>query len=189
MDVGIFKTSGLRLKLWIIIPPLLMVSVGLGSHAWRQRAVWKLQETQALSEFLPPLITARKDVAALFDSFKGSTGSEMGSGDQLISFLQDMAQLNDFMLDTIDIVDRRNSSPESSQALPVLNAVVRGRGDFTSVQMYINEAKSRQQLLSVDSLRVNKPSDGAGAGIYDVEIVFELMQLNEMKTVSGGGIR
>jgi hypothetical protein len=67
-----------------------------------------------------------------------------------------------------------------------MNAVVRGRGDFTAVQMYINEAKSTQQLLSVDAIKVQKPSEEAAEGMYDVEIVFELLLLDEMKSVAGG---
>lgn len=182
MDVGIFKTSGIRLKLWLMLPPLLMVSIGLGSLAWRQRAQWQLEETEALSEILPPLIAARRDVMELFEGFGSATGNDVGSEDQLISILQDMAQQNEFMLDTVSRVDRTRKT----QAIPIMNAVVRGRGDFTAVQMYINEAKSAQQLLSVDAIKVQMPSEEAEPGVYDVEIVFELLLLDEMKSIAGG---
>ena len=79
MDVGKFKVSGIRLKTWLIIPPLLMASVGLGSRAWQRRAQWRLQETKALSEVLPPFITARKNTIDLFEGFKTATGGELGS--------------------------------------------------------------------------------------------------------------
>jgi hypothetical protein len=182
MDVGIFKTSSARLTLWLLLPPLLMVSIGLGSNAWRVRAQWQLEETEALSEILPPLIAARRDVKGLFKGFGAASGNELGSEDQLISFLQDMAQQNEFMLDTVNRVDRTRKT----EVLPIMNAVVRGRGDFTAVQMYINEAKSTQQLLSVDAIKVQKPSEEAAEGMYDVEIVFELLLLDEMKSVAGG---
>ena len=182
MDVGIFKTSGTRLQLWLILPPLIMVSVGLGSHAWQERAQWKLEETQALSEILPPLIAARRDVMNLFKDFVSASGSELGSEDQLISFLQDMAQQNEFMLDTVNRVNLK----KKNLAVPAMHAVVRGRGDFTAVQLYINEAKSAQQLLSVDAVKIQKPSEEVGEGIYDVEIVFELLLLDELKSITGG---
>ena len=182
MDVGIFMVSAGRLKTWLIIPPLLMVSVGLGSHAWRQRAQWQLQETKALSELLPPFIEARRDTLALFEGFKTSSGGELGSEDQLISFLQDMAQQNDFMVNTVNVVDQQ----KQQQVVPVLNAVVRGQGNFTAVQLYINEAKSRQRLLSVESIKVAKPTERSGGGTFDVEIVFELLLLDGMKAFDGG---
>jgi hypothetical protein len=184
MDVGIFKNSGVRLKLWLILPPLLMISLGLGTRAWRERAKWQLEQTQALSEILPPLISARRDVVGLFKGFSTSSGGELDSEDQLISFLQDMAQQNEFMLDTVNRIEQK----KQKRALPVMNAVVRGRGDFTAVQMYINEAKSGQQLLSVDAINIQQPPDTVGEGIFDVEIVFELLLLDEMESIAGGAI-
>ena len=80
MDVGIFKTSGIRLKIWLIVPPLLIVILGLGSHAWRQRAEWQLQETEAYSEILPQLMSARRNTALLLNSFRGSSGDDFRFG-------------------------------------------------------------------------------------------------------------
>lgn len=182
MDVGIFMASGRRLKAWLIIPPLLMVSAGLGSHAWQQRAEWRLQETKALSEVLPPFIAARKAATDLFEDFKTSDGGELGSEDQLISFLQDMAQKNDFMVGTVNVVAQN----KQQQAVPVLNAVVRGEGDFSAIQLYINEVKSEQRLLSVSSIKIVQPTDRSTGDMYDVEIIFELLLLDEMKIFNGG---
>ena len=184
MDVGKFKVSGIRLKTWLILPPLLMASVGLGSHAWRQRAQWRLQETKALSAVLPTFIAARKDAIGLFEGFKTATGGELGSEDQLISFLQDMAQQNNFMVDTVNVVSRNKQ--RQKKAIPVLNAVVRGEGDFTAIQLYINEVKSEQRLLSVNSIKIVQPTDVSGGDLFDVEIVFELLLLDEMKSFNGG---
>ena len=184
MDVGIFMASGRRLRAWLIIPPLLMVSVGMGSHAWQQRAQWQLEKTTALSEVLPPFITARKDAITLFDGFKTSEGEELGSEDQLISFLQDMAQQNDFIVDTVNMV---NQKIRQQKAVPVLNAVVHGAGDFTAIELYINEVKSGQRLLSVSSIKILQPNnDGSEGRLYDVEIVFELLLLDGMKALNGG---
>lgn len=183
MDVGKFKVSGVRLKAWLIIPPLLMAGVGLGSHAWQGRAQWRLQEAKALSEVLPPFIAARKAAVGLFEGFKTAVGGELGSEDQLISFLQDMAQQNDFMVDTVNVVDRKN---QQQKAVQVINAVVRGKGDFTAIQLYVNEVKSEQRLISVDSIKIAQPTDISGGDLYDVDIVFELLLLDEMKSFNGG---
>lgn len=175
--------SGGRLRAWLIIPPLLIVSVGLGSHAWQQRAGWRLQETQALSEVLPPFITARKAAIGLIKGFRTATGGELGSEDQLISFLQDMAQKTDFIVDTVNVVDWKN---QQQKAVPVLNAAVSGQGNFTAIQLYINQVKTEQQLLSVSSIVVKQPTENSEGGLYDVKIVFELLLLNEMKAFRGG---
>ena len=106
----------------------------------------------------------------------------MGSENQLISFLQDMAQQNDFMVETVNVVDRK----KPQQAVPVLYAVVRGEGDFTAVKLYINEVKSEQRLLSVDSIKVLQSEERPGSGLFDVEIVFELLLLDEIKALDGG---
>jgi len=183
MDVGIFMASGRRLRAWLIIPPLLIVSVGLGSHAWQQRAQWQLQETKALSEILPPFITARKTAVDLFEGFKTAEGGELGSEDQLISFLQEMAQQNNFLVDTVSVVSQKQ---QQQKDVPVLNAVVRGQGDFTAIQLYINEVKTKQRLLSADSIKIVQPTEASGGELYDVEIVFELLLLDGMKTFNGG---
>ena len=183
MDVGIFMVSGGRLRMWLIIPPLLMVSVGLGSHAWQQRAQWRLQETKALSDVLPPFVAARRDAVELIEGFKTSSGEELGSENQLISFLQDMAQKNNFMVGTVNVVVREKRQQKD---VPVLNAVVRGQGDFTAIQLYINEVKTEQRLLSVSSIKIVQPTERSIGDGYDVEIIFELLLLNEMKAFNGG---
>ena len=183
MDVGIFIASGRRLGAWLIIPPFLIVSVGMGSYAWQQRAEWQLEKTNALSEVLPSFISARKAAVTLFEGFQTSVGEELGSEDQLISFLQDMAQQNDFIVDTINVVDRKN---QQQKAVPVLNAVVRGAGDFSAIQLYINEVKTGQRLLSVSSIKIVPPDNLSEGALYDVELVFELLLLDDMKAFNGG---
>lgn len=181
MDIGFFKVSCVRLQAWLIIPPLLMVTVGLGSYAWQQRAQWQLQETQALSDVLPPFIAARKAASDLFEGLKTDSGGELGSEDQLISFLQDIAQQYEFTVEAVNVVDQKQQSSS------VLNVAVRGEGNFTAVQLYINEAKSKQRLLSVDSIRIMQPSEQSEGGSYDVEIVFDLLLMDEIKALGGGG--
>ena len=178
--------SGRRLKAWLIIPPLLIVGIGLSSNAWRQRSHWQLQKTRALSEVLPSFITARKDVGNLIDGFKQSSAGEIGSEDQLISFLQDMAQQNDFLVDTVNVVNQKNQrQPQQQKAIPVINAVVKGSGDLAAIQLYINQVKTAQRLLSVSSLRMSPPKDSSVKS-YNAEIVFELILLDELQTAKGG---
>ncbi len=185
MDVGIFMASGGRLRAWLIIPPLLIVSVGLGSHAWQQRAEWRLQETQALSEVLPPFIAARKEAVELIEGFKTAAGGELASEDQLGSFLQEMAEQNNFSTGTT--VSMVNQKKQKQTAVPVLHAVVNGAASFTDIQLFINAVKTEQRLLSVSSLKITQPTElTEGDGLYDVEIVFELLLLDEMKAFNGG---
>jgi len=184
MDVGIFMVSGWRLRAWLIIPPLIMVSVGMGSHAWQQKAEWQLQETTALSEVLPSFITARKEAIDLVEGFKSERSGELASKDQLGSFLQDMAEQNNFSMGTaVSMPDQKN---KQQKAVPVQNFVVVGAASFTDIQLFINEVKTEQKLLSVNSIQIKQPTELSEDGLYDVEIVFELLLLDEMKAFNGG---
>jgi hypothetical protein len=182
MDVGIFLASRKRLMVWLIVPPLFIAGIGLSSYAWQQRAHWQLQETKALAEVLPPIITARKEVLELIKGFNSSAGGELGSENQVILFLQDMDQLNDFVVESVDVVELKGAK---KKAVPVLNAVVNGSGDFRSIEQYINKVKTEQRLLSVNSIRVSQPKEPT-AGAYEVAIIFELLLLDDMKAFNGG---
>ena len=184
MDVGIFIASRARLGVWLVIPPLLMVTVGLGSHAWQQRAQWQLQEAKALSEILPPFITARKEAVNLVEGFKSEGSGELASKDQLGSFLQDMAEENHFSMGTAVSMPDQKNNPQ--KAVPVQNFVVKGAANFTDIQLFINEVKTEQKLLSVSSIKIMHPAERSGDGLYDVEIIFELLLLDEMKAFNGG---
>ena len=183
MDVGIFMASGRRLMAWVTIPPLLMVSVGMGSHVWNQRAQWQLEETKTLSEVLPSFIVAKESVTELFEGFGSVDVGGLGSEDQLISFLQDMAQQNDFMVDSVSVI---KSKSQQKKAVPTLNAVVLGKGDGTAIPLYMNRVKTEQRLLSVSSIKISQPLEGFLGGLYEVELVFELLQLDGMKAFNGG---
>ena len=163
---------------------LLMVSVGLSSHAWRQRAHWQLQKTEAFSEVLPSFIEVRKDVMGLVDGFKTSAVGDIGSEDQLISFLQDMAQKHNVMVDTVNVVEQKTQR-QQQMTIPAINAVVIGSGDFMAIQLYINEVKAAQRLLSVSSINISMPQNSSSE-LYDVKIVFELLLLDGTKLSEGG---
>lgn len=185
MDIGIFISSGRRLKVWLVTPPLIMVVAGLGSLAWQQRADWQLTKTKALAEVLPGFIEARREAADLAGIFHRAGGGGLASEDQLGSFLQDMALRNDFVVGSVSVVDR--AKQQQLKALPVLYAVVEGTGDLMATQLYINKVKAEQRLLSVDSIRVGQPTDSdATAGQYEVTIVFELLLLDGTQAFAGG---
>jgi len=183
MDAGIFLVSGRRLKAWLILPPILIASVGLGSYAWQQQAEWQLKKAEALSDILPEFIKVREEAVLLVESLHTSVGGELASRDQLGSFLQDMAKYNDFKVATVDII----GAPKSRQnkVIPVLHAMVRGHGDFLSTELYINKVKTEQRLLSVNSIVAQQPEDDSKEGVYDVTIVFELLILDDMAVFNG----
>jgi len=183
MDIGLFISSPRRLTAWLIIPPLLISCFGLSSYAWRQRAHWQLQETKELTEILPPFFMARKSVIEMVDGFRLTTAGEIGSEDQLISFLQEAAPDSGFMVDTVNVTDQNRMKVK--KPVSVLNAVVLGTGSFTAIQLYINEVKSSQRLLSVSSMKIVE-ADEAAEGYYDTELIFELLLLDELKVSSGG---
>jgi hypothetical protein len=185
MDVGIFMANGRRLKAWLIVPPLLIVGVGLSSNAWRQRAHWQLQEARALSGVLPSFIETRKQVAEMIGGLQASSSGELGSEDRLISFLQDMAIKNDFMVESVSIAEQKNKRDNEKHPIPVLSAVVRGSGSLSAIQLYINQVKTEQRLLSVNAIRLESPSDSAN-GSYEAEITFDLILLGELETAKGG---
>lgn len=183
MDVGIFMASGTRLRIWLILPPVLIVSIGLGSHAWQQRAVWKLEETKAISNVLPSFITARGEVLDLVESFKTDGGKDLVSQAQMGSFLQEMAEQNNFTGTSVSTPDQKN---QPQKAVPVQNYMVKGSARFMDIQLFINKAKSEQRLISVSSIKIAQPSEGSAGEQFEVEILFELLLLDGMKAFDGG---
>jgi hypothetical protein len=183
MDIGFFKASAGRLWAWMVLPPLLISIFGLGSYGWLQQAHWKLEQTTALADVLPDFVIGRKAANEMLETLTKTSVGEIGSEDQLISFLQDVAQQCDFMVDSVDMV--ANNRMQEKKVLPVLNAVVRGTGDFNAIQIYINEVKMQQRLLSLDSIRLKIPKKAA-EDLYDAELVFELLLLDDLQMVAGG---
>lgn len=184
MDVGKFKASRKRLMAWIVIPPVLAVSVGLSTFAWRQQMERSYLEAQALSDVLPGIIEARLGAIGLIDSLGVNEESAIGSADQLISLLQEAAVRQDFVVESIQ-VDRQEKSREHS--FPVLNVEVDGNGEFRDIQLFINEVKSSQQLLSLYSVNLTLPRQNLGAGRFNASMVFNLLLIDEV--LQSGGVQ
>lgn len=183
MDVGTFKASQARLMAWIVIPPLLIVGVGLSSYAWQQRAVWRLQQTRSLSDVLPLVIESKREATKLIGDLGLSAKSAIGSEDQMISFLQEVAVKHGVMIESIQVVRRE---PERGENIPVLSASVESLGEFTALQLYVNEIKSAQSLLSVSSLELTQPREQISKDIFEANITFDLMLIDEVLKTSGG---
>ena len=185
MDVGKFKASRGRLMAWIGIPPLLIVSVGLSAYAWAQRADTRLIQNQALSDVLPVFIKAQKDAAELIADLGINEEDKIGSEDQLISFLQEAALRRGFTVDAIQVVRQEKIQGKN---VPVLSASVKGSGELTAIQLYINEIKSAQQLLSVSSIQLTQPKKMNTENTFDAKVVFDLLLLEEVLKTAGGSL-
>jgi len=183
MDVGKFKASQKRLMMWITVPPLLISSVGLSAYAWKQQAEWKLKQTESLSEALPVVIQARTDAGRLISDLGLNKESAIGSEDQLISFLQEAAMRRGFTIDSVQVVRRE---AKDSQGIPVLMANIEGTGEFTAIQLYINEVQSAQHMLSVNTLELTQPRQQIIAGNgFKANISFNLLLIDEILQTTG----
>jgi hypothetical protein len=184
MDIGKFKASSGRLMAWIVIPPVLIVGVGMSAYAWQQRAEWQLRQNESLSEVMPVFIKAQTAAGKLISDLGVNEKDAIASEDQLISFLQEAAVRRAFTIDAVQVVRHEKVT---GQAVPVLSASVEGFGEFSAIQLYINEIKSAQQLLSVRSMDLTQPKKRkADDEIFDARIVFDLLLFDEVLKTTGG---
>lgn len=183
MDIGIFKASKVRLVLWIVIPPLLIVTVGLSSYALQQRAEWKLQETQALSNVLPDLIEVKQDMEELYDKLGLSSDKRISTGDELVSILEKLARKRRIELKRTQIVDREQTKESK---IPVVGVIMDATGDLADFQLFLNDITSAHPLVSTRSIsvsQVNKADQQAG---FELKVVFDLLMVNDVLKASGG---
>lgn len=183
MDVGIFKVSKNRLIAWIVIPPVLIVTVGLSSYALRQRAEWRLRQAQALSDVLPTVIKAQTAVRQLFEDLGLTKEKRIASEDQLISLLQEKAMQRKINFKTVQVV-RRDKSKGSD--IPVLSAVVEAFGDVGAFQLYLNDIKVAQPLLTANSIEIEQRIEDGQDGDFELKVVFDLLLVDEVLKASGG---
>ena len=184
MDIGKFKASGGRLMAWIVIPPLLIVTVGMSAYAWQQRAEWQLLQNESLSEVLPVFVKAQREASELITDLGVNEKDKIGSEDQLISFLQEAAVRRAFTVDAVQVVRHEQIRGKN---VPVLSASVEGYGEFTAIQLYINEIKSAQQLLSVSSMELTQPDNRqVGKDVFDARVVFDFLLIDEVLKTTGG---
>lgn len=183
MDLGKFKASRRRLTGWVIIPPVLIVGVGLTSFALKQQSEWQLERTRVLADLLPRVDSARKAAEGLMVRFRASESESVKTEDELISFLQNAAQHAGFTVDNLK-VERRSS--EINAGVSVLSANVRGTGTLRSVQNFMGDVSSRQHLLSETSVQLSQSGKTAGEETCRADITFELTLFPTGRT--GGGV-
>lgn len=183
MDVGTFKVSKRRLIAWIVIPPVLIFAVGLSSYALSQKAEWRLQQAQSLSDVLPAVSGAQTAVRQLFEDLGLSKEKRIASEDQLISLLQETAMQRKITFKTVQVV-RRDQSKGSN--IPVLSAVVEAFGDVGAFQLYLNDIKMAQPLLTASSIKIDQRTDGGRDGDFELKVIFDLLLLDEVLKASGG---
>ncbi len=178
MDVGKFKASRSRLIAWTLIPPVLIVGVGLSAYALQLQSKWQLERTKGLATVLPKLILTQNEAKELLREF-GESGI-IESEDQLISFLQGVAQKTGFSIDSLK-VDR--SSKDSSQA--VLIARVKGTGTFLAIESFVGDVNATQPLLSETAMQVSRIIKSYQKDQFNAEITFELVMFKAAKAVGG----
>jgi hypothetical protein len=183
MDVGTFKASKARLIMWIVIPPMLIVIVGLSSYALQQRAEWKLQETQALSNVLPDVIEAKKDVQTLYDELGLSKDKRISSGDELVSILEEEARRRRIELKRTQVIDRE--MPKGAK-IPVISVIIDASGEFSDFQLFLNDIKTAHPLVSTRSATLDQSEDGAAESGFDLKVVFDLLLVGDVLKASGG---
>jgi hypothetical protein len=183
MDVGIFKVSKIRLITWIMIPPVLIASAGLSAFALSLRAEWRLKQTEALSDVLPAVIQAQAEVRQLFEDLGLTEEKRIASEDQLISLLQEKAMQRNITFKTVQVV-RRDKSKGSN--VPVLSAMVEAFGSVQAFQLYLNDIKMAQPLLTADSISLDQRTDGGQDGDFELKVVFDLLLVDEVLKARGG---
>ncbi|WP_372846101.1 hypothetical protein [Pontiella sp.] len=175
MEVGKFKSSRGRLVAWILVPPLLIVGIGLSSFAMRLQSEVELDQTKRLAEMLPQVVMARQEAEALLDDFYESGAGSVQTEDELISFLQGFAAKVDFRVNSLK-VDRRTKGP-----VTLLVATVKGNGSFNAVQQFLGDVTANQQLLSESALQITQMIDDYGVASCRMDVTFELVLSDSRK--------
>jgi hypothetical protein len=183
MDVGIFKAGKIRMALWIVVPPVLIVSVGLSSYAMQQRAEWRLQETKALSDVLPDVVNAKQDVKKLYDNLGLSREKRITTGDQLIGILEEKARLHGVDVKKTQILDREIAK---GSKIPVISVIVDASGSFADFQLFLNDVKSAHPLVSARTITLQQGDESERKAGFDLRVVFDLLLVNDVLKASGG---
>lgn len=182
MDVGVFKVSRLRLILWLGIPPVLIVGMTMSSYILSLRSQWKLDRVSALSEVLPKLNQTRQDAHGLLVRFESTTEQAVRTEDQLISFLQDYAQMSGFQIDSLNA---ERGAPVAGY--PVLVAKVRGSGTYEEIEVFLGDVEKAHHLISETSLTLSRIKGGDKADMFDVAVEFQMTLFKSALVAKGGG--
>ena len=179
MDIGKFKASRGRLILWTLIPPALIVGIGLSSFAMKSQSEWRLNRTRLLAEMLPEMVKSQQSAHDILFKFDGAQSTSLKSEDELISYLQGTAAKGEFRVDSLK-VDRQASSGGGD--VNRLIASVVGSGRFRDVEDFIGDVTSEQHLLNESSVKITEASRVAAKGLCKAEITFELVVFDHLKS-------
>ncbi len=185
MDVGIFKASKTRLALWVAVPPILIVAVGLSSFALQQRAEWQLQETKALSDVLPEVVNAKRDVQELYDKLGLSEEKRISTGDQLIAILEEKARHRRIDLKKTQIIDRETAK---GSKIPVISVIVEASGEFADFQLFLNDVKSAHPLVTARTITLQQSEENDIKAGFDLKVVFDLLLVGDVLKAHGGAL-
>lgn len=183
MDIGKFKASRWRLMGWIVVPPVLMAIVGLSSYAWNQRATWRLSQAQSLAEVMPVLAEAQVASDKLIRELGLNAKVSIKSEDQLISFLQDVANRHGFIIDAVK-VERLEGSQVSG--IPTLSASVSGSAEFSGIQTFLNDIQSTQNMISVEVMQLSLPRGQVLGNAFQASLTINLMLIEQALSTTGG---
>lgn len=183
MDVGVFKASKVRLVIWIVVPPILIMVVGLSSFALRQYAEGQLEQTKALSNVLPDVISTRKKVHTLVDDLGLSKEKRIASADQFLAHLEEKATNRNIDLKKTQILRREK---EKGSSTPVVSAMVEAVGGFADFQLFLNDVKSAHPLVSARLIELKQGREDAVGEGFQLKIVFDLLLVGDVLKTTGG---
>lgn len=183
MDVGIFKASNTRLVAWIVVPPLLITAVGLSSYALQRRAKWQLEETRALSDVLPDVMMARKNVQALFNELGLSGGKRITSADELTALLDEKAKSRNLVLKRRQVLE---PDKRIKAKIPTISIMVEATGDFSSFQLFLNDVKTACPLIAARSISMSQSRESDEDDGFELKVVFDLLQVGNVMKATGG---
>ncbi len=163
---------------WILIPPVLIVGVGLSAHALQLQSKWKLERTKGFAAVLPKLVLTQNEAQKLLQDF--GKVSSIESEDQFISFLQGVAQKTNFSIDSLKV---ERKSKDSSRS--VLVASVKGTGRFLAIEAFIGDVSASHPLLSETAMQISRIVKSYQDNHFKADITFELVLFKPAKT--GGG--
>ncbi len=185
MDVGKFKVSRVRLTLWLMVPPVLVLGIGLSSFALQLQSEWQLNRTRELADVLPRIVSVQRKIDRVTEAFHGDDHEMLRSEDELISFLQEAARKVGFTVDSLKV--ERKSGIQGIN-FPLLTAKVTGSGSLGSIHTFLRDVTAAQHLLSESSLTISQSNRLADEKLCSADISFELLLFDgAKKALTGSG--
>ena len=81
-------------------------------------------------------------------------------------------------------MNRRNKSKSSD--IPVLSAKIYAFGDIGAFQLYLNDIKRAQPLLTASSIKVSQQPGSGEDATFELNVIFDLLLVDEVLKARGG---